>query len=466
MNTYEQVAERMVNLLENGVFKQGEKLPSLRELSRQLHVSVNTVREAYWKLEDRNYIEAVPQSGYYVKPSWTPVPSGCGPDPIEMNPREVSLCRIYGTWQDGESCPPGISLGIATMPRVAWPLERLARDLQEVIRKSPDAVFDYQMPPGYLPLREQIARISMGSGTTLSPDEIIITNGCHEAVFLSLMAICKPGSKVAIESPIYFNFLSLLERMGYETIEIPSAETGGINLEVLEYVLEKEPVGAVFTIPNFSNPTGSLLSAERKRELVALVTRYGVPLIEDDIYGDLSFGNRPETCRSLDTAGQVIHCSSFSKTIAPGLRIGWVAPGRYYDEIVRLKTLLNLGAPALLQAALARFLKEGGYERHLRSLRKEIWKSMENTRNALLASLPEGTTVSEPQGGFVLWVTLPEGFHAMELYYRALKEEILIAPGALFTRREKHARSFRINGSRWCPETEAAILTLGRLCTG
>jgi DNA-binding transcriptional MocR family regulator len=464
MNTYEQVVERMVNLMENGVFKQGEKLPSLRELSKQLHVSVNTIREAYWKLEDRNFIEAVPQSGYYVRPSWVPSSAGGAPDPSEMNPREVSLCRIYGTYQDGECCPPGISLGIATMPRVAWPLERLGKDLQEAIRTSPDTVFDYQMPPGYLPLREQIARLAMASGTTLSPDEIIITNGCHEAVFLSLMAVCRPGDKVAIESPIYFNFLSLLERLGYETVEIPSSESEGINIEVLEYLLENEKIGAVFAIPNFSNPMGSLLSNERKKRLVALTARYKVPLIEDDIYGDLGFGDRPSTCRGFDTEGLVIHCSSFSKTIAPGLRIGWVAPGKHYDEIVRLKTLLNLGAPALLQVALARFLKEGGYERHLRNLRKDIRDSLAATRKALLEHLPEGTTVTDPAGGFVLWVTLPEGSNAMELYYRALKEGILIAPGPLFTRKEKHARSFRINGSRWCPETEAAVMTLGRLC--
>lgn len=464
MNTYEQVVDRMIQLMENGVYKEGEKIPSLRELSRQLHVSVNTVREAYWRLEDQKYIEAVPQSGYYVRPLFSPVPVRTGPDPRHMDPQEVSLCRIYGKLQEGEQCPPGIALGIATVPRRLWPLDRLGKELHEALKGSSEAAFDYQMPPGYLPLREQISRLCVSSNITISPDEIIITNGCHEAVFLSLMAVCKPGGTIAIESPIYFNFLSLLEQLGYSVIEVPSAECGGINLDVLEYLLETTAIDAVFAIPNFSNPTGGSLSTAHKKQLVELVKRFQVPLIEDDIYGDLGFRERPDCCRTYDRDGLVLHCSSFSKTIAPGLRIGWVAPGRYFDDVMRLKTLLNLGSPGLFQIALARFLAEGGYERHLRSMRRDVRESLTNTRNALLAHLGEGTSVSDPEGGFVLWVTLPEGVRAMDIYYRALKEGILIAPGPLFTRKDKHERSFRINGSRWDPETERAVRILGQLC--
>lgn len=463
MNTYEQVVNTMLNLIENGVYKQGEKLPSLRNLSTQLHVSVNTIREAYWRMEDRNIIEAIPQSGYYVRAPWKPAAGNARPDPCAIDPKEESLCRIYGTLQETTQCPAGLCLGIATTPRGSWPLDRLRKGFAETLKVHPDAAFDYQMPPGYLPLREQIARLSLASKACLKSDDIVVTNGCHEAMFLSLMAVCKPGSTIAVESPIYFNIISLLERMDYNIIEIPSSDSGGINVDILEYLLETTRIQAVIAIPNFSNPTGACLDTNRKKRLVELITKHGVPLIEDDIYGDLGFEERPESCKSLDTEGLVIHCSSFTKTIAPGLRLGWVSAGSFKDDVIRLKTLLNLGAPPLTQMVLAGFLAEGGYERHLRALRKDLRASLMKTREALLENMPQGTAVSDPKGGFVLWVTLPEGYLSMDLYYHALKRTILIAPGSLFTRNEKYQRSFRINGAHWCPETLDAIRMLGKL---
>lgn len=224
--------------------------------------------------------------------------------------------------------------------------------------------FAYMMSPGYPELRKQISRLSLSAGIDLNPEEIIVTNGCHEAIFLSLMVLCKPGDTIIYESPMYFSSLQLLQRLNLKLIEIPSSEKDGVNLDTLKFVLENHPVKAMFTIPNFNNPLGFAMAVNRKKEMVEILDEYNVILIEDDIYGELYFDSRPSACKAYDKTGNVIHCSSITKTVSPGLRIGWIAPGeKYFDEICSLKNLLNISTGAINQIAAARFLKEGGYDR-------------------------------------------------------------------------------------------------------
>ncbi len=319
------------------------------------------------------------------------------------------------------------------------------------------------MAPGYLPLREQIALLGVHAGLQVSPDDLIITNGCQEAVCLSLMATCKPGDLVAVESPFYFNFLSLLDRLGITPVEIPGTADEGINLDVLQFVLERNPIKAVFVISNFTNPTGAVLPTAKKKRLLDMMQKFDIPLIEDDIYGDLAFRGRPDTCKGYDTDGRVILCSSFSKTISPGVRIGWTAPGKYYDEVMRLKTVINIGSASVDQIALSIFLQQGGYERHLRRIRQAVKESVEAARRAVQEYFPPGTIVTDPQGGSFLWVTLPSDYDTMDLYFRALSENILFAPGCLFTRTGGFGNSLRINAGSWNLRTERAIRRLGAM---
>ncbi len=463
MTAYGAVADRIISLISSGALKPGDKLPSLRELSQELDVSVNTVKEAYWRLEDRHYVEAVPQSGFYVRgrPPRKPETPGA---PMDLDPTNVSLCKIYSTFmaEQGES-DEGIGLGIASSPLGPWSAEKLARHFRDALREEPVKAFDYSLPPGNLRLRELIARHSLSAKADIGPQDVVITNGCHESAFLALMAVCSKGDAVAVESPMYFNFLGLLERLGLKAVEIPADPARGMNLDILEYVLGNQEIKAVFSIPNFSNPTGSLMPEEDKRRLAELLASKGVPLIEDDVYGDLSFGPRPGTCKGYDDPGNVIHCSSFSKTVGPGLRLGWIAPGRYLEEILRLKTLLNLGVSSITEMAMARFLADGGYERYLRGARKGLSESVAAVRSRIAALFPEGTAVSDPRGGFVLWVTLPEGSDALELYYRALERRILIAPGCLFSLKDRYSSSFRINAGSMSPRVDECLVELARL---
>jgi DNA-binding transcriptional MocR family regulator len=225
-------------------------------------------------------------------------------------------------------------------------------------------------------------------------------------------------------------------------------------------------VKAVFSIPNFSNPLGTLMAEEDKRRLVDLVSSHGATLIEDDVYGDISFGARPLSCKAFDHEGSVIHCSSFSKSLGPGLRLGWIAPGRHLDEAIRLKTLLNLGTSSVTQMAMARFLGDGGYERYLRGLRARLRDSMAAVRARVLELFPEGTAVSDPQGGFVLWVSLPGKADSLELYHRALERRILIAPGCLFTLRDQYSSSFRINAGSMTHRIDECLRELASLARG
>ena len=323
------------------------------------------------------------------------------------------------------------------------------------------------MSAGYKPLRIQIARRLLYCGCSLNPDEILITSGCQEAVTLSLMAVCRPGDTVAIESPTYYNHLQTLELLRLKAIEIPTHPRQGISLEVLEDVLEKKKARACLFITNFGNPLGSLIPDERKKALAEMLVKYEVPLIEDDIYGDLSFsGERPRTVKAFDREGQVLLCSSFSKTLAPGYRIGWVSPGRFQTEVERLKSVCTIGTATAPQMAIAEFLTNGGYDHHLRKIRRIYMRQIWSMSQAVGKFFPQGTRITRPAGGFVLWVELPAGIDSLLLYEQALKAGITIAPGPIFSVRQDYRNCVRLSAAYWSDQIEKAIATLGNLAEG
>ena len=340
----------------------------------------------------------------------------------------------------------------------------MARILQEGARESSSQAFDYHMPPGYRPLREQIALINGEEGTHFQAEDVVITNGCHEAVFMALQVLCKPGDTVAVESPCYFNFFQMLETLNLKVVEIPSGPGEGFSVDTLRYVLETQKDSVFFCIPKFSNPLGTCLSLEKKQALVDLLASFGVPMIEDDIYGSLYFGKtRPPTCYSLAGEGDVILCSSFSKNLGPGLRTGWIVPGKYREDIIRLKTLLNLGNNSLQELCLARYLEGRSYMKHMKKIRSLIGRQSVQMRRVILDSFPPGTKVSTPEGGLVLWVTLPGTFDTMELYRRGMKEQLFFAPGKLFSLKRDYSSSLRLNSGNWNVQTEKAVRRLGEL---
>ena len=360
-----------------------------------------------------------------------------------------------------------VPLGFCSANTELLPAGKLNRMLAAQGRCHPAQYVAYAASEGVMRLRSQIAKRSLASGCPLSPEQVVITSGCVEAVTLALQAVCQAGDAVAVESPIYYVFLKSMQWMGLNVVEIPSSPPEGINLDVLGYAIKHHGVKACIVISNFNNPLGSLMPDGKKRDLVGLLAKHDIPLIEDDVYGDLGFGRtRPPVLKTYDEKGLVLLCSSFSKTLAPGYRVGWIAPGRFQDEVERLKSLINIATASPMQLAVAEFLANGGYDRHLRTTRKVLGQNMERMRQGVLRHFPRGTRVSQPRGGYFLWVELPEGADAYRIHERALEEGISVAPGMLFTTGDGFRNCLRLNSSFWSGKIERALQTVGRLAGG
>lgn len=464
LRLYETVAEEIVTLVQQGTFRAGDRLPSVRQLCRQRHISPATALEAYRLLEDRGVARVRPQSGHYVCPRSTATheePTALRPDP---RPGEISamewILRVLRDLRD----PALVPLGAATPHPDHMPLQALSRALARVGRQDAAAGTFYEVCPGNKDLRLRIARLLVGSGCTLSPDQIVITTGCQEAIMLSLRAICRPGDVVAVESPTYFNFLQALKTLSLRALEIPTHPREGMELSALQNALAMHSVRACLLCCNFGNPLGNCMPEEKKRELVALLAKRQIPLIEDDIYGDLAFSSaRPQVAKAYDREGLVLLCSSFSKTLAPGYRVGWVAAGRFQEEIEQLKSVENLASATLPQLVISEFLASGGYERHLRRIRRIYACQTGLLAETVQRAFPPGTKRTCPQGGFVLWVQCPDSVDTLQLYTEALAEGIGIAPGPIFSPQLGYQQYLRLHAAHWSPRTEAAVERLGQL---
>ena len=468
---YEEIAGRISSLVEEGTFRPGERVPSIRNLSRQMQVSINTVKEAYGFLEDRRILEARPQSGYYVCPKLPALPREPVLTEPVIRPAGVSIGELTHMIMRDILNPHLIQLGAAIPNPDLLPVARLNRMLSVQAKRFGVQSVSYAIPPGCERLRKEVARRMISAGCTLRPDDIITTTGCMEAVLLALRAVCRPGDTVAIETPAYYNFLQLIQELGLRALEIPASPSEGMSLEALRYALDHTSIQACLVISNFNNPLGSHMPDEKKRELVALLSEHDVPLIEDDIYGDLAFSDeRPSVAQAFDRKGLVLLCSSFSKTLAPGYRVGWIAPGRYRAQVERLKLVTNIASATPTQLAVAEFLANGGYDRHLRTIRRDYARRVALMGEAIGRHFPQGTRVSRPKGGFSLWVEMPEQVDSLELYGRAVKEGMTIAPGPIFSASGKYRNFVRLNVAFWSERVEGAVEVLGRLakelCSG
>lgn len=463
-NLYEQVADRIQSLISEGTLQVGDRLPSVRKLHEQWSVSISTVLEAYRLLEDRGLIAARPQSGYYVKQGMLQPPS----EPQQSAPQQKAHhvdnslgFRVICSIRDSQT----VKLGAAVPSMELLPLAALNRLTGQILRQHQIVAHDYDVPPGCESLRHEVARRLMGAGCSVTPDQIVTTNGTFEAVFLSLRAVTQPGDTVAIESPTYYGLLEALEILHLKALELPTHPREGISLLHLEAVLQKKQIAACALVSNFSNPLGTCMSDGKKQQLVELLAQYETPLIEDDVYGDLHFSEtRPKALKAFDRHGLVLYCASCSKTLSPGLRVGWVVAGRYQAKVEQLKWVINQTTAIAPQLTIAAFLANGGYDRHLRQLRRAYQSQILRMTQAICDYFPPETRVTRPQGGHVLWLELPEGFNSLFLYETALQHHISIAPGVIFSPSGGYSNCFRLNGGLpWSDQIDRAMQTLGEL---
>lgn len=466
MKLYETLAAELAQSIQDGVLRLGDRLPSVRQASSSRAVSPSTVFQAYYLLEARGLIRARERSGYYVAVGAQTLP----PEPQQASqPNEDSATvdiseRVFEVLESARMRDV-VPLGSAFPSPLLFPLARLAKVMASTVQQlDPWSSVD-DLTPGNPQLRRQIALRYLADGLHVQPDEIVITNGALEALNLCLMAVTRPGDAVLVESPTFYAALQSLERNGLRAIEVPTHPREGMDLAALARVVERHQPKACWLMSNFQNPLGSLMPDEKKRDLVELLARHDIPLIEDDVYGELYFGNkRPAPAKAFDTKGLVMHCSSFSKCLAPGYRVGWAVPGRYTRAVARHKLTTTLAASAPAQAALAAYLEKGGYDRHLRQLRHTLAVQQTQFMEAIARYFPAGTQATRPKGGYFLWVELPNNIDALRLHRQALAQGISIAPGPIFSAHHGFTNCIRLNyGHTWDARTEAALASLGRL---
>ncbi|MDJ1181463.1 PLP-dependent aminotransferase family protein [Roseofilum sp. BLCC_M91] len=461
-NLYEQVANRIQTLIAEGTLQPGDRLPSVRKVHQQMSVSISTALEAYRLLEDRGLIGAKPQSGYFVRSVKSP------PEPDRSSPAQKA-CRVDTSlvFQVNSMVrdPDIIQLGAAVPGMDLLPLSTLNRLMGQVMRHNPALAHSYSPPPGCIEFRRAIARRLLDADCAVTPDQIVATHGATEAVYLSLRATTQPGDTVAISSPSYYGLLEALATLHLRALELPTHPREGICLDALETALKQKKISACALVSNFSNPLGTCMSNENKQALVELLAEYQIPLIEDDVYGDLSFnGDRPKAIKAFDRHGLVLYCASYSKVLSPGLRVGWAVPGCYQAQVERLKLTVNMSTSPGSQLAIAAFLANGGYDRHVRNLRRAYEQQMLQMIQAICNYFPEETKVTRPTGGHVLWVELDPHFDTMELFQKAGQHKISISPGIMFSPSRSYGNCFRLNcGLPWSPKVEQAMETLGRL---
>lgn len=461
---YEQVADHIQTLITEGTLKPGDRIPSVRKLREQLSVSISTVLEAYRLLEDRGLISARPQSGYYVRCNVLTAPEEPNQSAPPKRVCEVDTSLAFRVCRSGIN-PDTVHLAAALPSMELLPLNALNRIMGQVLRTHTHKAHSYDIPPGCEPLRQEVAKRLMTAGCSMTPDQIVTTNGTFEAIYLSLKAVTKPGDVVAIESPTYYGILEALEILHLKALELPTHPRDGISLSHLEHAIQHQAVKALVLVSNFSNPLGTCMSDRKKKELVNLVTQYQIPLIEDDIYGDLYFeGSRPKALKAFDRDDLVLYCASYSKTLSPGLRVGWVAAGRYQTRVERLKWIINQTTAIAPQLTIASFLANGGYDRHLRQMRRAYQSQMARMTQAICDYFPAEAKVTRPNGGHVLWLEMPTEFDALRYGEAALQHNISIAPGVIFSPSESYRNCFRLNtGLPWSDEIDRAMQTLGYL---
>lgn len=462
---YRKVAEDLEGMITRGLYEEGTRLPSIRQMSSSLDVSINTIIEAYSLLETWQLVEGRPQKGFFVKSiNIQKLQVFKSQNFFEPITHDISEDMIYQKITKEIMDPDLVPLGAAAASTSILPVQDINSLITSLSEEQKRLCLTEAPVEGLPELRRAIACKLIDCGLSLSIDEIIITAGCVEALYLSLSAITNPGDTIAIQTPIYFNLVLMFRNLGLKIIEIPSDPITGIYLEVLEYAIKRNSIKACVVISNFSNPTGSSIPNKDKKKLTEILKEADIPLLEDDVFGDLYFtGKRPTTCRTFDDSGNTVLCSSFSKTVFPGFRLGYIIPGKLKDRIIRIKMGVNICTSTIPQLLLANYLESGGFYRHLRKLRREIALRMKNLRHDVFSFFPPGTRMTDPQGGYTLWIKLPGRMSGLDVYNKALKEGISIVPGGLFSQDDYFDSFIRLDAGCYTEDIRPAVKKLGAI---
>lgn len=463
---YRQVIDLIAGNIESGTLRPGDRLPSLRRMSTRIGVSIPTVRQAYVELERQRRVESRPQSGFYVRGfSGNELVRPAPRFRRSARPQPVACRSLMERVYDGIHLPNVLPFGIAN-PCMAKPAAKaLHRTMKRVMARAEERSLSYAPTMGEPGLKRQIAfRYLDTVGTHVEPDSVCVTNGAQEALLLALSSVASSGDVIAVESPTYHGVLELIESLGMLAIEVETCPEEGVQLGALRKTLDAHPVKACVFSTTLSNPLGVTMPDDKRRELVEMIESRDVVLIEDDVYGELLFdGHRPNPAEFHSRRGKVLTCGSFSKTAAPGYRIGWLISDRFRGEIGRLKRAWSCSSGLLQQMTLAEFLAGGDYDRYLKTLRPVLQCNAERMSAAVAAHFPAETRTSKPVGGSVLWLELPEAVDSERLFDRAIAEGISIAPGRIFSPCSRYRNFIRLSfGHPWSDKIEDGLRRLGQ----
>jgi DNA-binding transcriptional MocR family regulator len=465
MKLYEKLAMEIANMIESGVLKSDERIPSVRHISKTYKASVSTIYQAYFLLENRGLIYSKPRSGFFVctqPDNSLPVKNQAMLVP-KTSAIEVSdlVFSVLKSLRDPRIFP----LGSAFPSPEFFPMNRLSKSLAKATKDIDMNDVIAHLPQGNLALRRQIIQRYAVNQIQIPLEELIITDGALEALNLCLQAVTKPGDLIAIESPAFYACLQAVERLQLNAVELPCTEDG-IDLAFLSTALKKHPIKACWFMTNFHNPSGTSTSDNKTQKLVEMLTEHQIPLIEDDVYGELYYNDQqPKPAKAFDREGWVMHCKSFSKSLAPGYRVGWAAAGRFHEQVERLKLMTTLSTSMPAQVAIADYLQFGGYERHLRKLRITLRQQYDLMRAAIVKYFPASTLITPISGGYFLWLELPKSVNSLDLLNSALSRNISIAPGPIFSASKQYRNYIRLNFacSPWTPDMDKAVKKLGSL---
>lgn len=464
MNLYEHLAEELGALIASRVFAPGDRLPSIRHLSQQKRLSISTVMQALRLLEDRGLVEARPQAGFYVRHRARNL-VGISEVQRVKEPTSVGINNLLMEVLRANKTSGAMQLALSWPPDELLPVRRLQQVMGAITRRRPELLTQ----EGCFDTNEtnfvrQVVRRAVDWGR-IDPHEIIATNSCTEAMSLGLRAVAKPGDTIAIESPTYFVLLQLIESLGMKALEIPTDPKTGLSIDALELAIREGLVQACLLVPNANNPLGCIMPEENKKRLAGLLSQYDIPLVEDDVYGELCFSaERPWPVKAYDTSGHVLLCSSFSKAVSPSARVGYIVAGRYTDQVAYLKNVSSGGTSHFIQAVLADFIGSSSYDNQIRKIRRAMAQRIARMSDAVSRYFPAECSVSSPQGGFMLWVQMPEEVDALALHRRAIEQKIAFMPGPLFSASGKFTNCLRLNcGNVWSVEVENAVQRLGAL---
>lgn len=460
---YEEIFSHFVEAIENNTILYGEKLSSLRNTAHNFSCSISVVMQAYEELECQGYVYSVEKSGFFVNHRKT----GVLPQPQNYDHTLIAsptrANNMISQIMEMAHMPHILPFGAAIPDLSLLAGKKISTIISKNVKSKMYYMNSYTATDGELDLRNEIAKYMLKKSVKVNASEIIITNGCSEALYLAVKSCSEPGDTIAIETPTYLGLVSILEYLKCNVIEIPTSPEQGMDLNILETSLDIEDIKAVVVNPTFQNPLGFVMNDSNKLRLYSLADLFSFTIIEDDIYSDCSFTNRiPKPIKALDFSNRVIYCSSFSKTLAPGLRIGWTIAGKFAHKVSLTRQLSGLGGPVLIEASVAEYLSSGAYEYHLKYFRKKIASQVYEVRKLIETHFPDNTRISTPEGGFFLWVELPDNINSIELYYWAFEKNIGIVPGTVFSASEQYLNCIRIScGSPVSEKMREGIKRLG-----